>query len=247
LSCSEPSRHCTLRARSSSLRIRSGSDVSMDARGGAPPAAAQRPRCVRSMATVLVAAAGGIGWIIANQLVDHDLGTPVLAPLGRAGFVLIFTVFMLFKREDLRNRLLRLAGLGRLNVMTQALDDASGRVSRYLLTQVLVNAGFGTLFGAGLYLIGVPNPGAMGRGRRHLADCAVRWEPRLRRRCRSRSRWPCSMDGSGRCACSCWCGPRTSHRQLHRTLALRRPRGDLFPGAAGVGGLLDRFCGDRRG
>jgi len=44
----------------------------------------------------------------------RDLGTPVLAPLGRAGFVLIFTIFMLFKREDLRNRLLRLAGLGRL-------------------------------------------------------------------------------------------------------------------------------------
>jgi len=92
----------------------------------------------------------------------RDLGTPVLAPLGRAGFVLIFTVFMLFKREDLRNRLLRLAGLGQLNVMTQALDDASGRVSRYLLMQLLVNAGFGTLFGVGLYLIGVPNPALWG-------------------------------------------------------------------------------------
>ena len=92
----------------------------------------------------------------------RDLGTPILAPLGRAGFVLVFAVFMLFKREDLRNRLLRLAGLGRLNVMTQALDDASGRVSRYLLMQVLVNAGFGTLFGAGLYLMGVPNPALWG-------------------------------------------------------------------------------------
>jgi hypothetical protein len=92
----------------------------------------------------------------------RDLGTPVLAPLGRAGFVLIFAVFMLFKREDLRNRLLRLAGLGRLNIMTQALDDASGRVSRYLLMQVLVNAGFGILFGAGLYVIGVPNPALWG-------------------------------------------------------------------------------------
>ena len=92
----------------------------------------------------------------------RDLGTPVLAPLGRAGFILVFTVFMLLKREDLRNRLLRLAGLGRLNVMTQALDDTSGRVSRYLLMQVLVNAGFGILFGAGLYLIGVPNPALWG-------------------------------------------------------------------------------------
>ena len=97
------------------------------------------------------------GW---TQL--RDLGTPVLAPLGQAGMVLIFTVFMLLKREDLRNRLLRLAGLGQLNLMTQALDDASARVSRYLLMQFLVNAGFGTLFGFGLYCIGVPNPALWG-------------------------------------------------------------------------------------
>jgi predicted PurR-regulated permease PerM len=88
----------------------------------------------------------------------RNLGTPVLAPLGRAGMVVIFTVFMLIKREDLRNRLLRLAGLGQLNIMTQALDDAAGRVSRYIMMQFLVNAGVGTLFGFGLYLIGVPYP-----------------------------------------------------------------------------------------
>ena len=86
----------------------------------------------------------------------RDLGPPVLAPLGRAGMVLIFTIFMLLQREDLRNRLLRLAGLGQLNLMTQAIDDASSRVSRYLLMQFLVNASFGTVFGLGLYCIGVP-------------------------------------------------------------------------------------------
>jgi predicted PurR-regulated permease PerM len=92
----------------------------------------------------------------------RNLATPVLGPLGLAGMVLIFTIFMLLKREDLRNRLLRLAGLGRLNRMTQALDDASVRVSRYLLMQFLVNAGFGTVFGFGLYFIGVPNPALWG-------------------------------------------------------------------------------------
>jgi predicted PurR-regulated permease PerM len=92
----------------------------------------------------------------------RDLGPSVLAPLGRAGMVVIFAVFMLIKREDLRNRLLRLAGLGQLNVMTQAIDDASSRVSRYLLMQFLVNASFGTLFGIGLYWIGVPNPALWG-------------------------------------------------------------------------------------
>ncbi len=88
----------------------------------------------------------------------RDLGTPVLAPLGLAGVVVIFTFFMLLKREDLRNRLLRLAGLGQLNLMTQALDDAASRVSRYILMQFLVNAGFGAVFGLGLFWIGVPYP-----------------------------------------------------------------------------------------
>ena len=118
--------------------------------------------------------------------------------------VLIFTVFMLLKREDLRNRLLRLAGLGQLNLMTQALDDASGRVSRYLLMQFLVNAGFGALFGLGSLLHRRAICSAMGSGRRHPAVCAVRGNVGLRRRCRWLSRWPSSMDGSGRCWCSSW-------------------------------------------
>ena len=88
----------------------------------------------------------------------RDLGPTVLGPLGRTGMVVIFTVFMLLQREDLRNRVLRLAGLNQLNVMTQALDDAAVRVSRYILMQFLVNAGFGAVFGFGLYLIGVPYP-----------------------------------------------------------------------------------------
>ena len=90
------------------------------------------------------------------------LATPFLAPLGLTGIVIIFTIFMLIKREDLRNRLLRLVGLGQINIMTQALDDAAQRVSRYLLMQFLVNAGFGALFGTGLYFIGVPNPALWG-------------------------------------------------------------------------------------
>ena len=116
-----------------------------------PPPAAVSPT------PVLIVQPSASGW---TNL--RDVGAPVLGPLGRAGMVVIFTVFMLLKREDLRNRLLRLVGLGQLNLMTQALDDASGRVSRYLLMQFLVNAGFGTLFGLGLYFIGVPNPALWG-------------------------------------------------------------------------------------
>ena len=92
----------------------------------------------------------------------RDLVQPVVRPLAEAGLVLIFTVFMLIKRFDLRHRLFRLVGLGQINMMTQALDDAAQRVSRYLLMQILVNAGFGILFGFGLYFIGVPNPALWG-------------------------------------------------------------------------------------
>lgn len=95
----------------------------------------------------------------ANELVSlEELVRPFLKPLAEAGIVLIFSVFILLEREDLRNRLLRLAGIGQLNVMTKAIDDAAQRVSRYLLMQLLVNTCFGTLFGIGLYFIGVPNP-----------------------------------------------------------------------------------------
>jgi predicted PurR-regulated permease PerM len=90
------------------------------------------------------------------QYLREVLGT-VLQPLGTAGMVLIFTVFILIKQVDLRNRFLRLAGVAQLNTMTLALDDAASRVSRYLVVQFLVNACYGVCFGVGLFLIGIPN------------------------------------------------------------------------------------------
>jgi predicted PurR-regulated permease PerM len=85
------------------------------------------------------------------------------ASLGRAGellaqsaLVAVLVMFMLIRREDLRNRVIRLIGHGRLTVTTMALDDATARVSRYLLVQLLINGCYGLLFAAGLWLIGVP-------------------------------------------------------------------------------------------
>src|ERR1019366_745217 len=90
------------------------------------------------------------------------LAKPSLVPLASTTIVLIFTIFILIEKEDLRNRLLRLAGTGQLNMMTEALDDAATRVSRYLSLQILVNACFGLILGVALYFIGVPNPGLWG-------------------------------------------------------------------------------------
>jgi len=82
----------------------------------------------------------------------------LLSPLGVAAVVLVFTVFILLRLEDLRNRFIRLVGHNHLNVMTQALDDTSQRIGKYLLLQFIVNASYGIAIGAGLHLIGLPNP-----------------------------------------------------------------------------------------
>lgn len=82
---------------------------------------------------------------------------PILEPLAIVALVVIFSFYMLVKREDLRNRLLLLAGKGQLNLMSQAMNEAAARISRYLITNVLVNAGYGVIFGVGLYLLHVPN------------------------------------------------------------------------------------------
>ena len=98
-----------------------------------------------------------------NQVTEFwRLARPSLAPLAATGIVLIFTVFILIEKEDLRNRLLRLAGTNQLNVMTEALDDAGKRVSHYLSLQALVNASVGVVIGVGLYFIGVPNAALWG-------------------------------------------------------------------------------------
>jgi predicted PurR-regulated permease PerM len=80
-----------------------------------------------------------------------------LGPIGTAGIVLVFTIFMLLQREDLRNRFIRLAGDGRLSVMTHAMEEAGERVSHYLFLQSMVNASYGLIIGFSLYLMHVPN------------------------------------------------------------------------------------------
>jgi predicted PurR-regulated permease PerM len=82
---------------------------------------------------------------------------PFLGPLATLGIVMVFTAFILLRSEDLRNRLFTLAGLGRFHVTTQAFDEATTRVGKYLFLQFLMNLGYGTLFGTALYFIGVPN------------------------------------------------------------------------------------------
>ena len=107
-----------------------------------------------------------VAQVQAVRIVDTDRGqlqagvellTRLLRPIGTFGVVIIFTIYLLMEREDLRRRILLLAGMSRIRLMNQALQDAASRISQYLFFQVTVNAAYGALFGLGLFLIGVPN------------------------------------------------------------------------------------------
>ncbi|MFO1069575.1 MAG: AI-2E family transporter [Geminicoccaceae bacterium] len=91
-----------------------------------------------------------------------DFLGPVLGPIGTAGLVVVFTVFMLLQREDLRDRAIRLLGGRDLTRATNAMDEAAQRVSRYLLMQLVINVSYGIPYGVGLWLIGVPNAALWG-------------------------------------------------------------------------------------
>lgn len=87
----------------------------------------------------------------------QSLISPLLHPLATTGIIVIFVIFILLQREDLRNRLIRLAGSHDLQRTTAALDDAASRLSRLFLIQLLLNGSFGIVIGTGLWLIGVPS------------------------------------------------------------------------------------------
>ena len=88
----------------------------------------------------------------------REVGGRLVAPAATAGLVVVFVIFMLLQREDLRDRIIRLVGAGDVARTTEAMDDAAKRISRYLLMQLVINLLYGIPVGVGLYFIGVPNP-----------------------------------------------------------------------------------------
>ncbi|WP_181378205.1 AI-2E family transporter [Teichococcus aestuarii] len=119
----------------------------------AAPGAAEMPPPV----TTAPAAEGG-----SPLAVIGSLAGPVLAPLATAGIVLLFAIFVLVYREDLRDRLIRLAGSSDLQRTTLALDDAARRLSRYFLAQVALNSLMGVTIALILWLLGLPAPALWG-------------------------------------------------------------------------------------
>jgi predicted PurR-regulated permease PerM len=107
------------------------------------------------------------------QFLRSVLGS-LLSIAVTALIIIVFVIFMLIQKEDLRDRLIRLIGAGRVNVTTQALDDAAHRLSHYLLAQAGINITFGVIAGCVLYFIGVPNPVLWG-----LSAALLRYIPYL--------------------------------------------------------------------
>ncbi|HZM07867.1 MAG TPA: AI-2E family transporter, partial [Methylocella sp.] len=90
--------------------------------------------------------------------IAQTIAGTAFSPLETIFIVIVFVVFILLQREDLRNRFIRLAGSRDLQRTTMAMNDAAGRLSRFFLVQTLVNACFGIIIAVGLYFIGLPSP-----------------------------------------------------------------------------------------
>jgi predicted PurR-regulated permease PerM len=99
------------------------------------------------------------GNTISPLAVAQALVGPLLQPLMLVALVIVFVGFILFQKDDLRDRIVRLAGSGDMQRTTVALEEAAARLSRYLFLQSSINATFGLLVGGGLWLIGIPNSG----------------------------------------------------------------------------------------
>jgi predicted PurR-regulated permease PerM len=91
------------------------------------------------------------------EILQTVAGT-VLPPLATAGIVVLFVIFILLQREDLRDRLVRLMGASDMQRTTATMNDAATRLSGYFLRQVLINSAYGAFIALGLWAIGVPSP-----------------------------------------------------------------------------------------
>ena len=132
------------RARRTTLNI--GENLSESDSAGTPPGREERPFAVR----VIASPASPL------QVIGGMFGS-LIEMFGSTSIVIVLVVFFLLHRNDLRDRFIRMMGGGRVTVTTQALEDATTRVSRYLLVQLFINITFGVLVAIGLYCIGLPS------------------------------------------------------------------------------------------
>ncbi len=167
----------------------------------------------------------------------------IVEPLTTSFLCVVFTFFVLLQREDLRNRLIHLSGVHNLSVMTQAMKDASARISRYFSLQLLVNVAYGSLVFAALYFIGLPHAllfaavAALLRFVPYVGAPIAVLLPTLLSLAVFHG-MDALPDDRGHFPCA-----RIVHRQLRRTTHLRQAYGSFLAGDFGGGGILDTDMG----
>ncbi len=125
--------------------------------GAVQPGAAAAPG-VAAPGAAPAAAPVAEGGMASTLGIVRTVAGPVFGPLATMGVVIVFVVFVLLYREDLRDRLVRLVGRQDLHRTILAMNDAARRLSRYFLFQLGLNVAFGTFICGGLLAIGLPNP-----------------------------------------------------------------------------------------
>ena len=167
LAASLPSYSATIQQKVQSLaiggelleRINGSIRSLMDSVAGAGPS--PRLNEAQTSVTVVPAAAAGLaGGLDASSalLIARTVVEPLFSPLATLGIVVVFVIFVLMSREDLRDRLVRLVGRQDLHRTILAMNDAARRLSRFFLFQLVLNTGFSIFIGVGLWIIGLPNP-----------------------------------------------------------------------------------------
>lgn len=86
----------------------------------------------------------------------RKLLTSVWGPVQFAGIVLLVLIFVLLEHESLRDRFIRIAGTTDIRSTTLALNDAGERLSRYFVSQFVVNLSFAVAVWMGLSLLRLP-------------------------------------------------------------------------------------------
>jgi len=129
-------------------RTRPESSEAADSTKAAPEATEEKTEPVR------VEVVSPTGDLLA--LLGRSVGS-VVNPLAMAGATIVFIIFFLLYREDLRDRVIRLSGRARINITTTALVDCGKHVSQYIVAQAIANSVIGVAVGIGLFAMGIPN------------------------------------------------------------------------------------------
>lgn len=171
---------------------------------------------------------------------------PVLHPLATAAIVFVVAIFILLQRDDLRDRLIRLFGTRDLHRTTLAMDDAAGRLSRFFLVQLGINAGFGFTIAVGLYLIGLPKPILWGILGRLIAVCALAGKLCRRRRTHPAGRGRRARVDQGDIGCRPFPHNGANDWSIYRTAAVRSQHRFIAAFCRHLGHLLGMVVGAHR-